>query len=99
MSTPQLFQQMAFLNWLSSQSDSDREALMTLTGIGVAKELYMRLTGQDRVDAFKSECIQSIADFVRMHPQASEAALSAEVNKNVLLFAARVKALESMPIL
>ncbi|CAL8343874.1 unnamed protein product [Lota lota] len=99
MSTPQLFQQMAFLNWLSSQSDSSREALMTLTGIGVARELFNRFTGQDRVDYFKSECIQSIAEFVRTHPRASEAELSAVVNKNVLLFAARVKALESMPIL
>ncbi|CAL8247993.1 unnamed protein product [Merluccius merluccius] len=89
---------MALLNWLSSQSDHDREALMTLTGIGLAKELYTRLTGQDRVDDFKKECIQSIAEFVRAHPRASEAELSAEVNKNVLLFAARVKALESTPI-
>ena len=45
--------QMAFLNWLSTQSDSSRETLMTLTGISVAKELFKRLTGQDRVDYFK----------------------------------------------
>ena len=44
---------MAFLNWLSTQSDSSRETLMTLTGIGVAKELFHRLTGQDRVNYFK----------------------------------------------
>ena len=44
---------MAFLNWLSTQSDSSRETLMTLTGIGVARELFNRLTGQDRVDYFK----------------------------------------------
>uniref|UniRef100_A0A8C5A1D1 Uncharacterized protein n=1 Tax=Gadus morhua TaxID=8049 RepID=A0A8C5A1D1_GADMO len=91
-------ERMAFLNWLSTQSDSSRETLMTLTGIGVARELFNRLTGQDRVDYFKKECIRSIAEFVQTHPRASEPELSAEVNKNVLLFAARVKALESAPI-
>ncbi|KAG7282371.1 hypothetical protein CRUP_029692 [Coryphaenoides rupestris] len=98
MSTPQLVQQMAFLQWLSSQSDSDRATLMTLTGVGLAKELFNRLTGQDKVDVMKRECIQSIAEFVRAHPKASQAELNAEVKKSVLLFAARVKALESMPI-
>lgn len=53
---------MAFLKWLSSQSDSDRATLMTLTGIGLAKELFNRLTGQDKVDDMK---VKALADEYR----------------------------------
>lgn len=41
------------------------------------------------------ECIQTIADFVKRNPRASQRELNAEVEKNVLLFAARVQALDS----
>lgn len=47
------FLQVALLRWLSSQSDEDRGLLTALTGIQVGKELFNRITGQDKVDAFK----------------------------------------------
>ncbi|KAM4616308.1 uncharacterized protein ACJ7VT_009224 [Polymixia lowei] len=98
MSNAQLFRQMALLSWLSSQSDQDREILAAMTGVQVARELLSRITGQGRVDVYKRECIQSIAQFVRDKPRASQSELNAEVEKHVLLFAARVKALDSAPI-
>lgn len=47
----------------------------------------------------QKECVLSIAQFLRDHPHASQANINAEVEKRVLVFAARVKALEKAPIL
>ncbi|XP_044053484.1 uncharacterized protein sdhaf1 isoform X3 [Siniperca chuatsi] len=99
MSTAQLFQQMALLRWLTSQTEEDRRILTAVTGVQVGRELLNRITGQDKVDAYKRECILSVAEFVRGNPRASPAAINAEVEKRVLTFAARVKALETAPIL
>ncbi|KAM4576397.1 uncharacterized protein PAE49_006528 [Odontesthes bonariensis] len=99
MSNAQLFQQMALLRWLTSQTDADRGILTAVTGIQVGRELLNRITGQDKVDAYKSECILRISEFLQQNPGASQAQISAEVEKNVLVFAARVKALETAPIL
>lgn len=98
MSNAQLIQQMALLRWLASQTEEDRRMLTAVTGLQVGRELLNRITGQDKVDAYKSECILSIAQFVQENPRASQAAINAEVEKRVLIFAARVKALESAPI-
>ncbi|KAM7415468.1 hypothetical protein PAMA_017803 [Pampus argenteus] len=98
MSSGQLLQQMALLQWLSSQTDEDRSLLTAVTGIRVARELLDRFTGQNEVDSYKRECILSIADFVRQNPQASQDQINAEVETRVRLFAARVKALETAPI-
>ncbi|XP_010897142.2 uncharacterized protein LOC105026982 [Esox lucius] len=99
MSNPQLFQQLALLGWLRSDSEKDKDILTALTGIQVAQELMNRLTGQREIDAFKRECIQRIADFVQKNPRASQDQINAEVKKHVLLFAARVQALDSVPLL
>lgn len=99
MSSAQLLQQMALLRWLSSQTDEDRGLLTAVTGVQVARELLNRFTGQNQVDAYKRECILSIAEFVRQNPRASQDQINAEVEKRVLVFAARVKALETAPIL
>ncbi|CAN9512816.1 unnamed protein product [Ophioblennius macclurei] len=98
MSTDQLIQQAALLQWLVTQSDEDRGRLVALTGLQIGRELFNRLSGRKQIDAFKAECIQSIAEFLQKNPQASQAQISAEVQQNVLLFAARVKALESKPL-
>jgi len=98
MTNAQLFQQMALLRWLSSQSDSDRESLIFLNGVQVARELFNRVTGQDQIEQYKRECIQNIALFVQQNPTASETQINTEVEKHVLLFAARVKALDSAPL-
>uniref|UniRef100_A0A8C8EXA8 Uncharacterized protein n=1 Tax=Oncorhynchus tshawytscha TaxID=74940 RepID=A0A8C8EXA8_ONCTS len=122
MSNSQLFQQLALLGWLRSDSEKDKEILTAITGIQVARELMNRLTGQREVDAFKimsvhpayslcpglclwqawqnrKECIQSIADFVQKNPRASQKEINTAVEKHVLLFAARVQALDSAPLL
>ncbi|TNN52225.1 hypothetical protein EYF80_037581 [Liparis tanakae] len=98
MTNAQLFQQVALLRWLSSQTDEDRMLLAAVTGVQVGRELLNRFTGQDKVDAYKSECVLSISEFLRQNPGASPADVSAEVEKRVLVFAARVKALETAPI-
>ncbi|XP_051250454.1 uncharacterized protein LOC127360205 [Dicentrarchus labrax] len=99
MTNAHLIQQMALLRWLSSQSDEDRTILTAVTGIQVGRELLNRITGQDEVDAYKRECILSISQFLRENPRASQAVINAEVEKRVLVFAARVRALETAPIL
>ncbi|MED6243106.1 hypothetical protein ATANTOWER_015040 [Ataeniobius toweri] len=98
MSNEQLIQQMALLQWLSSQSEADRKMLAVVTGVQVGRELLNRITGQDKVDAYKRDCTLSIADFIKKNPRASQAQINAEVEKNVLIFAARVKALETAPL-
>ncbi|CAF94602.1 unnamed protein product [Tetraodon nigroviridis] len=98
MSTAQLIQQVALLRWLNSQSEEDRKLLAAVTSLQVGKELLNRITNQDKVDAYKKECILGIAQFLREHPRASQADISAEVEKRVLLFAAHVSALETAPV-
>uniref|UniRef100_A0A3Q2CMN7 Si:ch211-191j22.3 n=1 Tax=Cyprinodon variegatus TaxID=28743 RepID=A0A3Q2CMN7_CYPVA len=99
MSNAELLQQVALLRWLSSQSDADRNMLAALTGVQVGRELLNRITGQDKVDAYKRDCILSIADFLQKNPQASQAQINAQLEQKVLLFAARVRALETAPLL
>lgn len=45
--------QMALLRWLSSQTEEDRRILAAVTGVQVGRELLNRITGQDKVDAYK----------------------------------------------
>lgn len=91
----QLIQQLALLGWLKTDSAECKELLTAVTGMQVARNLLDRLTGQKQIDAYKVECIQSIADFVKRNPRASQQELNAVVEKNVLLFASRVQALDS----
>uniref|UniRef100_A0A3Q3KSN9 Si:ch211-191j22.3 n=1 Tax=Labrus bergylta TaxID=56723 RepID=A0A3Q3KSN9_9LABR len=98
MSNAELFQQMALLRWLNSQTEEDRTILAAVTGIKVAKELLNRITGQDEVDAYKRECILGISQFIKDNPRASKDQINAEVEKRVLVFAARVRALETAPL-
>uniref|UniRef100_A0A3Q3AFS2 Si:ch211-191j22.3 n=1 Tax=Kryptolebias marmoratus TaxID=37003 RepID=A0A3Q3AFS2_KRYMA len=98
MSNAQLLQQMALLRWLSSQSEADKNLLAAVTGVQVGRELLNRITGQNKVDAYKRDCILSIAEFIKQKPKASQAQINAEVEKNILIFAARVKALETAPL-
>lgn len=44
---------MALLQWLNSQTEEDREALTAVTAIQVGRELLNRITGEDKVDAYK----------------------------------------------
>lgn len=39
--------------WLNSQTEEDRRILAAVTGVQVGRELLNRLTGQDKVDAYK----------------------------------------------
>lgn len=93
MTDAQLIQQLALLGWLKSDSVQCKDFLTAVTGLQVGRELLDRLSGQSRIDAYRMECIQSVADYVKKNPRASQRELNAEVEKNVLLFASRVQAL------
>uniref|UniRef100_A0A672RZT7 Si:ch211-191j22.3 n=1 Tax=Sinocyclocheilus grahami TaxID=75366 RepID=A0A672RZT7_SINGR len=86
---------LALLGWLKTDSVQCKELLTALTGVQVARELLDRLSGQSQIDAYRRECIQSIADYVKKNPRVSQQELNAEVEKKVLLFASRVQALHS----
>lgn len=47
------FLQVALLRWLNSQTEEDRRILAAVTGVQVGRELLNRITGQDKVDAYK----------------------------------------------
>ncbi|KAG9265561.1 uncharacterized protein LOC107197633 [Astyanax mexicanus] len=98
MSDAQLMQQLALLGWLKTDSVECKNFLTTVTGMQVAREVLHRLSGQDKVDAYRKECIERVADFVRRNPRASQRELNDEVEKNILLFASRVQALDSAPL-
>ncbi|KAK7131200.1 hypothetical protein R3I94_016359 [Phoxinus phoxinus] len=93
MTDAQLIQQLALLGWLKTDSVPCKDLLTAVTGMQVCRELLDRLSGQNQIDAFRRECILSIADFVKKNPRASQRELNAEVEKNVLVFASRVQAL------
>lgn len=99
MSNAELIQQVALWQWLKSQSDEDRGVLASVTGARLASEIYKRLTGQDQIQAFKRECIVGVAEFLRQNPGATEEQINSELEKQVLLFAARVQALNQQPLL
>ncbi|KAJ8372612.1 hypothetical protein AAFF_G00280770 [Aldrovandia affinis] len=99
MSAPQLIQQLALLNWLQTDSVESKAMLTAVTGAQVAKEVLDRLTGQSKVDAYRRECILSVAEFVKSNPRASQAELTAAVEERVRLFAVRVQELDSAPLL
>uniref|UniRef100_V9LH42 Uncharacterized protein n=2 Tax=Callorhinchus milii TaxID=7868 RepID=V9LH42_CALMI len=94
MSLLELAQQVALLNWLSVDDELSRQLLSLVTRSRVADSVLRRLTGQDTIDLYKRECILSIAQYVKTHPGADQRALNREVEKQVLLFAARVQALK-----
>uniref|UniRef100_A0A8C4T112 Si:ch211-191j22.3 n=1 Tax=Erpetoichthys calabaricus TaxID=27687 RepID=A0A8C4T112_ERPCA len=94
-STFGLIQQMAFLNWLKTDSTGSKEILTAVTGVQIAKEVLQWLTDQDRVDRYKEECIQAIADYVKNNPRATQTEINKFVESQVLLFAARVQSLDS----
>ncbi|KAM9394369.1 uncharacterized protein KZ484_005426 [Pholidichthys leucotaenia] len=98
MKSDEFFQQVALLRWLNSESDEDRSILAALTGVRVGQQLLNRITNQDKVDAFKRDCILSTVEFLRKNPKASQERINCEVEKNVALFAARVAALEKTPL-
>ncbi|KAG1943519.1 uncharacterized protein LOC120490830 [Pimephales promelas] len=93
MTDAQLIQQLALLGWLKTDSVPCKDLLTAVTGIQVGRELLDRLSGQSQIDAYRRECILSIADFVKKNPRASQRELNAEVEKNVLVFASRVQTL------
>ncbi|XP_078394082.1 uncharacterized protein LOC144678018 [Cetorhinus maximus] len=94
LSLPELVQQVALLNWLNSEDDASKQLLKTVTGVRVAHSLFQRLTGQDAIDLYKRQCILGIVAFVKENPRASQSQLNKELEKQVLLFAARVQALQ-----
>uniref|UniRef100_A0A3B3HQ77 Si:ch211-191j22.3 n=1 Tax=Oryzias latipes TaxID=8090 RepID=A0A3B3HQ77_ORYLA len=83
---------------LNSNVVEDRRALAVVTGLRVGGELLNRITGQDKVDAYKKACILNIVQFLQQNPRASQAQINAEVQKNVVVFAAQVRALETAPL-
>uniref|UniRef100_W5NCD1 Si:ch211-191j22.3 n=1 Tax=Lepisosteus oculatus TaxID=7918 RepID=W5NCD1_LEPOC len=85
--------QLALLSWLQTDSVQSKDLLTVVTGVQVAQEILRRLTGKDQVDVYKEECILAIADYVKSHPRASQQEINRHVEKQVLLFAARVQAL------
>uniref|UniRef100_A0A672GJ92 Uncharacterized protein n=1 Tax=Salarias fasciatus TaxID=181472 RepID=A0A672GJ92_SALFA len=52
----------------------------------------------DRCLLPQADCVLAIADFLKQNPRASQDRVAAEVQRNVLLFAARVRALETEPL-
>uniref|UniRef100_A0A673AZA6 Si:ch211-191j22.3 n=1 Tax=Sphaeramia orbicularis TaxID=375764 RepID=A0A673AZA6_9TELE len=90
--------QVALLRWLSSQSNEDLQVLTAVTGVRVAKDLLDRVSGQNQVQAYKTQCVLAVADFVRQNPGASQDQINAEVEQRVQTFAAQVRALEDRPL-
>lgn len=45
--------QLALLRWLTSQTEEDRMALTAVTAVQLGRELLNRITGQDKVEAYK----------------------------------------------
>lgn len=93
MTDSNLVHQLALLNWLINDTEESKELLTVVTGIQVAKDVLNHLASQDKIDAYKKECILNIAEYVRKNPRASQQELNKEVTKQVSLFALRVEAL------
>ncbi|CAH3044534.1 hypothetical protein pdam_00012465 [Pocillopora damicornis] len=61
----------------------------------VCYEVYKRLS-VSQADVLRAETVMRISQYVKSHPQASQAQLKAEVEKEIKIFAQKVAQLEGM---
>lgn len=61
----------------------------------VCYEVYKRLS-VSQADVLRAETVIRISQYVKSHPQASQAQLKAEVEKEIKIFAQKVAQLEGM---
>ncbi|XP_070578929.1 uncharacterized protein [Ptychodera flava] len=92
LGTGDLIQQIAVLAWLNKEEDGER-FYKAVTTCRVASELWHRLTGEDKMEALRAEAILGITNYIKDHPNASKEQISKEVEKHILIFAAKVEAL------
>jgi len=92
LSTADLIQQIAAYLWIR-EGDDHKKLYEKVTGTRVVYELYSRLTTSNNIDLYKSQCMMGIVDYIKAHPNATEAELTKEIQKQVETFKQRVDAL------
>lgn len=66
MSCYVVFEQLALLNWLKSDSAQSKNILTAITQLQVGREIFNRLTGQGQVEAYKVSTVLNLVDISDM---------------------------------
>jgi len=90
--TAELLQQIAAYVWVK-EGDDHKGLYEKITGARIASELYDRLTSNPLLDTYRAQCLANIAEFVKANPRATEAELTAAVQKHISQFKDQVNSL------
>ncbi|XP_078000786.1 uncharacterized protein LOC144453379 [Glandiceps talaboti] len=92
LDTGDLVQQMALLAWLNKEESGEKFYKLVTTG-RVMYEVWQRLSGEDQMEAYRAEAIMGISQYIKNHPNATKEQITKEVEKHILIFAARVESM------
>ncbi|GIY31724.1 uncharacterized protein CDAR_47221 [Caerostris darwini] len=85
-----LIQRLSLLAYVHRGDDS-KDLYKAIIAAKILKSFYDDCTKQDDVEAAKNETILAIAQYVKEHPRASERELQHEVEKQLAIFAEKIK--------
>lgn len=83
-----LMEQISTLVWAHTGDSNMAEQLAT---VKLIKEVWQRLSGNQELEALRTETILRIAKFVKEHPKASKEELANEIEKQIKDFADKVE--------
>jgi hypothetical protein len=89
----ELLQQIGLLRHLRSENEASKTFYSFMTAARVGNEVYQRVSGKRTIDEFKKQCFANIAEELKKKPNAPEKEVQEIVQKEVALFAMKVKAL------
>jgi len=94
MDSVELLNQIGVLAFINGGEEGKALYNAFVTG-RVCYEVYKRLS-VSQADVLRAETVMRISQYVKSHPQASQAQLKAEVEKEIKIFAQKVAQLEGM---
>jgi len=85
----EFLQQIALRNYLKNGEES-KPFYNLVTSARVVNEVYQRVSGSRKIEDLRKMCIANIVKYIQEHPNASNATLKKEIEKQVQIFALRV---------
>jgi hypothetical protein len=89
----ELLQQIGLLKHLRSEDATSKQFYSFMTAARVGNEIYQRVSGRRNVDEFKKQCFANIAEGLKKKPNASEKEVQELLQREIALFAMKVKAM------
>ncbi|XP_077864722.1 uncharacterized protein LOC100373007 [Saccoglossus kowalevskii] len=78
------------IGWLHKEEDGGK-IYKAVTGGRVLYELWNRITGEDKLEVYRTAAISAIVDYIKKNPKASKEEITKVVEQQIIIFAARVE--------